>query len=160
MKHSFRAFFLFSLCLALLCMPALLGTVWATEQGSEPAPPSVVQLDALADQYGEVTFNHEMHTYIAKGCGDCHHQHNTTLSKSCLSCHDLDASVFRQSAVTEFIACRNCHGDYSPAMPSMPGLKVAYHKKCFGCHVGIGELGESPKACAKTCHAPRTVTAR
>jgi len=153
MKHPFRAFLLLTLSLALIGMTALLGTVRAAEQSPASAPPSMIQLDALVAQFGAVAFNHEMHTYIAEGCGDCHHEHNTKLSHSCRTCHDLDASVFKQSAVTVFTACRNCHGTYSPDMPSMPGLKVAYHKKCFGCHVGIGELGQSPKACTETCHA-------
>jgi hypothetical protein len=37
----------------------------------------------------------------------------------------------------------------------MPALKVAFHKKCFECHVGMGELGSSPRGCVQTCHTKK-----
>ncbi len=37
----------------------------------------------------------------------------------------------------------------------MPGLKTAYHKQCFSCHRGMGNIGTDPKGCAEICHAKR-----
>jgi hypothetical protein len=37
----------------------------------------------------------------------------------------------------------------------MPGLKVAYHQKCFQCHWGMADVGVSPQSCTVMCHDKR-----
>jgi len=47
--------------------------------------------------------------------------------------------------------CRACHGEASQAKTDKPGLKVAYHRQCIGCHqrMGIDKLG------CTDCHAEK-----
>ncbi len=153
MKHTVRNCLVFLLLLQLACVPLLLLKSNASAEGGNA--PASVMLDALVDQYEPVNFNHEMHTYIADSCGKCHHVHDPERTRACNSCHALDADAFRGAVQNSFMACRTCHSGYDPDNPGMPALKVAYHKQCFGCHVGIAELGESPKSCAQMCHARR-----
>ncbi|HEX9021497.1 MAG TPA: cytochrome c3 family protein [Nitrospirota bacterium] len=145
-----------SLCCILFSLPAI------AEEGS-PSPaaargrkgPGLVKLDTLADIYRPVLFNHEKHTAIAGDCGICHHQHGKNASLPCHECHSLKASAFKSSATGSFMACKNCHGALDPAVPQMPGLKVAYHRQCFQCHRGMNDVGVSPKGCTQTCHDKR-----
>lgn len=115
--------------------------------------PGAITIKHIQDRYGPVVFDHAMHEAIAEGCGTCHHSHNDKNNSTCRECHALAADAFKASASHGFMACSACHSDYSPDMPEMPGLKVAFHKKCFQCHVGIGELGSSPAGCVQTCHS-------
>jgi len=117
--------------------------------------PDTIVIKYLKKQYGPVVFNHTMHAAIAGSCGKCHHQHNDKARSTCNECHALNGDTFKASVKQSFTACSACHTEYSPEMPEMPGLKVALHKKCFECHVGIGELGSSPRGCVKTCHAKK-----
>ena len=122
--------------------------------GSTVAP-GTVKLDSLVDKYEPVLFNHEKHIGIAGDCGKCHHQHGNNASSPCHECHRIAASSFRGSVTGSFMACKNCHGVYDPASPGMPGLKVAYHRQCFQCHLGMADVGVDPKACAAMCHDKR-----
>ncbi|MCK9419081.1 MAG: cytochrome c family protein [Nitrospirae bacterium] len=145
---------LFSAACATLVAAGMIATMTvspARVEGKEM--PGTIVIKKLKSQYGAVTFNHEMHASIAGNCGTCHHQHNDKMRATCTECHALSAGAFKSSVKQGFAACSSCHSDYSPEMPEMPGLKVALHKKCFQCHVGIGDLGSSPGACVKTCHA-------
>jgi len=114
--------------------------------------PGTITLDSLKNQYSPVTFDHSMHAALAEKCGKCHHQHNDKNVSSCKECHTIDEASFKASAKQGFLPCSGCHSDYSPDSPEIPGLKVALHKKCFQCHLGIGELGNSPRGCSQTCH--------
>jgi hypothetical protein len=116
--------------------------------------PGVIILDHVQKQYRPVRFDHAMHAGLAESCGKCHHQHNDKTISACKECHTLNPDTFRSSA-KGFLPCSECHSDYSPDAPAMPGLKVALHKKCFQCHIGIGELGSSPRGCAETCHTKK-----
>ena len=137
------AVFIFLLLLAVTAGPA----------GSEGVDiPDTIIIKYIQDKYGPVTFDHMMHHDIAESCGECHHIHNEEVNSMCSDCHSLDSDAFKSSVNTGFPPCSGCHMDYSPEEPEMPGLKVALHKKCFGCHVGMGELGYSPAGCVKTCH--------
>jgi hypothetical protein len=139
----------------LIALPAA-----SPARGEGKAMPDTIVIKYLKNQYGPVTFPHAMHAALAGNCGKCHHQHNDKVSASCRECHALKAGVFVASAKHGFAACSSCHSEASPEMPEMPGLKTALHKKCFECHVGIGELGASPGGCVKTCHAKRISSAR
>jgi hypothetical protein len=115
--------------------------------------PGTIIIKYVQKQYAPVTFDHALHTTLAGSCGKCHHMHNEEMNSTCSGCHSLNANQFKVSANRGFPPCRACHKEFSPKAPNMPGLKVALHKKCFECHVGIGELGASPEGCVKTCHA-------
>jgi hypothetical protein len=153
-RYTVKTLF-FTACAALMFMGslALLMAAPAGVDGKEM--PGTIVIKNLTKQYRPVTFDHAMHTAIAGTCGTCHHQHDDKARSTCSECHALNADSFKASVKQSFSACSSCHADPSPEMPEMPGLKVALHKKCFQCHVGIGELGSSPKGCVKTCHARR-----
>lgn len=125
---------------------------------SDTGGPSVVMLDSLVDEYEAVRFDHGTHAaYFSGGCWDCHHQHVNYKDQPCSGCHAIDTAEFKRTVTSSFISCRSCHGDYDPATPSMPGLKVAYHKQCFECHRGMGNVGKSPAGCTEQCHARREI---
>jgi hypothetical protein len=50
--------------------------------------------------------------------------------------------------------CRSCHGAAADATTDKPGLKVAYHRQCVGCHQKMG----IPQQGCTDCHAAREVT--
>ncbi|MEJ2684188.1 MAG: cytochrome c3 family protein [Candidatus Sulfobium sp.] len=120
--------------------------------GSAVKAPTTATLDSLSEKYEPVLFDHAKHAGLAGNCGTCHHRHANFGALPCKECHALDPSVFRDSAVGNFMACRNCHGPYDPSNPAMPGLKTAYHQQCFQCHRGMGDVGISPSGCTKMCH--------
>ncbi len=119
------------------------------------AQPGVVVLDSLSDQYDAVTFDHEMHVMAAEECAQCHHQHGSRVTRACGDCHTLNSEVFKRTVVHTFMPCKDCHGQYNPDTPQMPGLKGAYHRTCFECHRGMGQLGLDPTGCTEMCHAKR-----
>ncbi len=114
--------------------------------------PGVRVLSSLVDQYGPVTFDHAKHVSLAGKCDVCHH-HANGAAATCAQCHNLSPAVFRKSVVSSFLPCSSCHSAPDPGNPSMPGLKVAYHQKCFACHRGMGDVGLAPKGCTELCHA-------
>lgn len=121
---------------------------------SNVSGPGNVVLGSLEDKYEPVKFDHGMHTaYFAKGCGDCHHEHGGNDSQPCKGCHSLSADDFKGAVVQGFLSCDSCHGKLDPSTPGIPSLKVAYHKQCFKCHRGMGNVGKSPSGCTEQCHA-------
>lgn len=118
--------------------------------------PGIRTLGSIADQYTPVKFDHSKHVMIAGSCAACHHQHQDSKKLNCTDCHAIAPSVFKNSVTNSFLACSACHGAYDPANPSVPGLKVAYHKQCFQCHRGMGNIGMDPKGCTEICHAKKT----
>jgi hypothetical protein len=123
--------------------------------GTMQKTPTTATLDSLSDKYNPVIFDHAKHTALAGNCGTCHHEHGDFGALPCKECHALDPSVFRNSVVNNFMACKNCHGSYDPSNPRMPGLKTAYHQQCFKCHRGMGDVGISPAGCTTMCHGKR-----
>ncbi len=132
--------------LMLLMLQGWFGPADGTEM------PGTIIIDSLKDKYGPVTFDHTMHAGLAESCGRCHHQHSEKMVAVCKECHSIEPAAFKASAKQGFLPCGACHNEYSPDAPDMPGLKVALHKKCFQCHVGIGKLGASPAGCTESCH--------
>ncbi|NOY65502.1 MAG: cytochrome c3 family protein [Nitrospirae bacterium] len=114
--------------------------------------PEITVLDSISNIYEPVRFDHATHSMIAERCVVCHHEHPSN-ADLCKNCHGLDDSIFKKSLSSTFMNCDNCHGKYDPSNPGMPGLKVAYHRKCFQCHKGMGMIGEDPKGCTQICHA-------
>jgi hypothetical protein len=135
--------FAFLLLLALMAGPA-------SSEGVEM--PDTIIIKYIQKEYSPVTFDHAMHADMADSCGVCHHIHDMRINTTCSNCHLLDSDAFKSSANHGFPPCSGCHMDYSLDEPGMPGLKVALHRKCFGCHVGMGELGSSPSGCVEMCH--------
>lgn len=115
--------------------------------------PKVIVLDKIKGSYSPVTFDHAKHASIAGKCGVCHHTHTAKTYEYCNQCHQMSSELFKASAKHSFVPCSDCHKDYSLQNPAVVTLKVAYHKKCFSCHRGIGELGKSPQGCNSTCHS-------
>jgi hypothetical protein len=143
------------LFVGILCMAYL----WAGEGASHAASPdarlpSVRVLGTLSDRYEPVTFDHAKHVSMADKCDACHH-HGNGAASTCSQCHNLSPSAFKNSVVNSFLPCSSCHADPDPGNPVMPGLKVAYHKKCFECHRGMNNVGLDPKGCTELCHAKK-----
>ena len=120
----------------------------------ETRQPGVRVLGSLSDKYTAVTFDHSKHVTIAGTCAACHHHGNGNTS-SCKECHALSPAAFKSSLINSFMPCSNCHGAYDRENAAMPGLQVAYHKKCFECHRGMGDVGSNPKGCTELCHAQK-----
>jgi hypothetical protein len=122
--------------------------------GAVKADSGLVKLDSLEDQYEAVQFDHAKHISMTDNCAACHHEHagNRML---CMECHTVSESTFQNSVARSFMACKNCHGSVDRDNPGMPGLKVAYHRVCFDCHRGMGNVGVEPRGCAELCHAKK-----
>ncbi|HWR58692.1 MAG TPA: cytochrome c3 family protein [Thermodesulfovibrionales bacterium] len=144
MKKTVFLIFALSVCLFFAA---------SVSSGNPAKNPDVITLDSLSDKYEAVVFTHERHASMAGNCGTCHHEHGSSGALPCKACHSLTPSAFKNSVTRGFIACKNCHSDFSPAEPKLPGLKVAYHGKCFKCHRGISNVGIDPKGCAELCHS-------
>jgi hypothetical protein len=128
-----------------LCMLAL--PVVSLAAANVAKSPEMVTLGTLAKSYPPVVFTHAKHAGMAANCGACHHHHTNS---NCKDCHSLNASAVSSN----FPACKNCHAGRDRSSPGMPGLEVAYHRTCFECHRGMGNLGVDPKGCNEVCHAP------
>lgn len=114
--------------------------------------PRKIIIKYIQKDYGPVKFDHAAHVLLASGCGQCHHMHNDKQNATCKECHAINSANFKSSVKEGFLPCSACHTENSVDSPGVPGLKVALHKKCFECHIGMGELGVSPQGCTKTCH--------
>lgn len=119
--------------------------------------PGTRMLSSISEKYNPVKFDHQKHVALAGNCAACHHHPKE--ASSCKECHGVTPASFKGSVVNSFIACSNCHSSADRDNPAMPGLKVAYHKKCFECHRGMGDIGSDPKGCTEICHAKKSKTA-
>lgn len=123
--------------------------------GNAAQKPAIIKLGSMADKYEAVRFDHEKHTLLAGNCGMCHHEHGNSGALPCKDCHSVTPSAFKSSVTRNFMACKNCHAAYNPLAPNIPGLKSAYHRACFQCHRGMGNVGLDPKGCAEMCHTKK-----
>ena len=137
-----------------LCLAFAVHFVAEDGQAASSQSPGVRVLKTMSSTYSPVTFDHRKHVALANNCAACHH-HGTGDPSSCKSCHRLSPSVFTSSVVQNFMPCSNCHTANDRENPTMPGLKVAYHKKCFECHRGIGDIGSNPQGCTVMCHTKK-----
>lgn len=136
--------------IAMVC--ALCITLIAALYAAINADSGLFSLDSLMDQYEAVEFDHSNHMEMADGCSTCHHEHGSNNSR-CSDCHSVSESMFKSSVVNSFAACKDCHDEPDPDNPGMPGLKVAYHRVCFNCHIEMSDIGMDPKGCTDMCHA-------
>jgi len=125
----------------------------AAQLGVAAEAPGVRVLDSLKDAYTPVKFDHPKHVSLAGDCAACHHEHSIAEGLPCKQCHNLSPETFKKSVTHSFMACKNCHGSFDRDNAAMPGLKTAYHKQCFKCHRGMGDLGTGPQGCTEICHA-------
>lgn len=120
---------------------------------------SIFKLDSISNRYGAVLFDHEKHKLMTD-CSTCHHQHGTGSAAKidCRNCHRMNDKEFRRVLdFSSFTSCRNCHPPISSSesgILNMPGLKAAYHRKCFNCHDVVG----NPMNCTKSCHKERRIS--
>lgn len=144
------------ICLtSLLVLAALTISMSASGSGaSSSGDIGLRTLDSIVDKYGPVKFDHTLHTNIAENCWQCHHEHSKTAA-SCRDCHAIKPEDFKRALNATFMPCRNCHTDYDPSVPNMPGLKAAYHRQCLQCHRGMNNVGVEPKGCTNQCHERR-----
>jgi hypothetical protein len=150
-RHAMKSagILVWAVLMSLVLLAVLTGLLASVEGISAP---ETITINYIQKKYGPVLFDHSMHTTVSEGCGKCHHMHNDKANATCRECHSLNPAQFKASAKQGFLPCSGCHTDFSPKTPGVPSLKVALHKKCFECHVGIGDLGSSPSGCVKTCH--------
>jgi len=152
-----RVCIVFGLCLGILFGAYLCGGGEPSQAASSPPAarlPGVCMLSSISDMYELVTFDHAQHVSIAGKCDACHH-HGNGAASTCQQCHNLNPSVFKNSVVQNFLPCSSCHSAPDPGKPTMPSLKVAYHKTCFECHRGMSDVGLEPKGCTELCHAKK-----
>ncbi len=136
----------------VLCVAPVSFFLLTPATGAGTALPGTITINTVQKKFGPVDFDHAKHAALAEGCGQCHHTHNDKMNASCKECHAIDAAHFKRSVKQQFLPCSGCHTEASAQSPELPGLKVALHKKCFTCHIGMGELGTSPKGCTQICH--------
>jgi len=151
-----RACIVLGLCLGILFAANLYAGKESSQSASSPAVrlPGIRVLSNISDMYEPVTFDHAKHVVIAVKCDTCHH-HGNGAASTCQQCHNLNPSVFKNSVVHNFLPCSSCHSAPDPGNPAMPGLKVAYHQRCFKCHLGMSDVGLDPKGCTELCHAKK-----
>lgn len=145
MRKKFSASIVIA-CLCILAAPLI---------GAAADAPGKRVLGSLEDRYNPVTFDHPKHVAIAGNCAACHHEHAMGNGLPCKQCHTLTPATFRNSTSRSFFACKSCHNEFDRDNPGMPGLKTAYHRQCFTCHRGMGNIGTDPRGCTELCHARR-----
>ncbi|KAF0183235.1 MAG: hypothetical protein FD164_793 [Nitrospirae bacterium] len=139
----------------VLCIAPVSFFLITSATGTGTALPGMITINAVQNKFGPVQFDHAKHAALAEGCGQCHHMHNDKANATCKECHALSAAHFKNSVKQQFLPCSGCHTETSATAPELPGLKVALHKKCFTCHVGMGDLGASPRGCTQICHTQK-----
>ena len=101
----------------------------AYEASKLPHAKIVGKLDEIVR---ESTLAGRFHTDTATLCSGCHHH---------------------SPVGTRPPPCRACHSGEADATRDMPGLKVAYHRQCIGCHIAMN----IQKQGCTDCHAAREV---
>ena len=115
---------------------------------SEDYPETVV-IDLLVDRYEASILPHAKIVYaLATGTAEStlansFHDGSATL---CSGCHHHTPIGVRPPP------CRSCHAATADATMDRPGLKVAYHRQCVGCHMDM----KVDKVGCTDCHAVRT----
>jgi hypothetical protein len=112
--------------------------------------PETVVINGLVDRYEESKLPHakivgKLHEIVrASTLAGRFHGDIDTL---CNGCHH------HSPAGTRPPPCRSCHSETADASRDKPGLKVAYHRQCMGCHI---DMGIRQQGCTD-CHASKEV---
>lgn len=133
----------------------LLCCAFAVNCSAMDAPESIT-IDALAQYYEPVEFDHAMHVDVAEDCSVCHH-HTTgtgTTDLYCGKCHGQFEELVK-------VSCADCHSAEPFSAESihrqsqedlyhidMNSLVGAYHQNCLGCHKEM----DGPTGC-QDCHS-------
>lgn len=134
--------------LADLPPPAVAGTELAVLPPASDDFPETVDITMLVDRYEAAKMPHrkivERLDREARESGLAVHFHSD-VDRLCAGCHHHTPVGARPPT------CRSCHGSAAQAGRDMPGLSVAYHRQCVGCHqqMRIEKLG------CTDCHAER-----
>ncbi len=103
--------------------------------------------DQLANRFGPVPWNHELHARQAvRNCQICHHKSKAGTSdpQACSECHtkpDVSDSIFAVAPLRGEV--KVVPGEKKPKP-----RRVAFHKSCQGCHKAVGK---GPTSC-RDCH--------
>ncbi len=109
--------------------------------------PETVEINTLVDRYEASKLPHAKivaRLDAAVRASDLASRFHQDVETLCAGCHH------HSPAETRPPPCRACHGE-AAATRDMPGLKVAYHRQCMGCHA---EMGIKAQKCTD-CHAER-----
>jgi hypothetical protein len=112
--------------------------------------PETVVIDGMVDRYEASTLPHakivvKLDEIVreSKLAGRFHGDTETL----CSGCHHHSPIGTRPPP------CRACHADAAEPTRDRPGLKVAYHRQCVGCHIAM----DLPKQGCTDCHAERSL---
>jgi hypothetical protein len=112
--------------------------------------PETVVIDALVSEYEASVLPHAKIVRALdapvrdSSLASRFHGDSATL---CSGCHHHSPVGVRPPA------CRSCHSESADPISDRPGLKVAYHRQCVGCHV---EMAVKQQGCTD-CHALKEV---
>jgi hypothetical protein len=112
--------------------------------------PETVVIDVLSADYMASTMPHQkIVARLDKGIRESRLASvlHGDLATSCSGCHHHSPPAERPPR------CRACHGEVAQATSDRPGLKVAYHRQCIGCHQ---RMGIEKQGCTD-CHEVREV---
>lgn len=116
---------------------------------SDDFPESIV-MDRMVDLYEASTLPHSK--IVAKLDATVREsplagRFHATSGTLCAGCHHHSPVGTRPPP------CRSCHGETADEITDRPGLRVAYHRRCVGCHIEMG----IPKQGCTDCHAVKEV---
>ncbi len=109
--------------------------------------PETVEIAVLVDRYQSSKLPHAKivaRLDAAVRASDLAGRFHQNVETLCAGCHHHSPAGIRPPP------CRACHAE-AAATRDMPGLKVAYHRQCMGCHA---EMGIKAQSCTD-CHAER-----
>ena len=134
---------------ALQVAPVLAEVRLAALPAVSDAYPETVVIDGLVDRYEASKLPHAkivatLDDYVrsSKLAGRFHGDTETL----CSGCHHHSPVGTRPPP------CRACHAAEADPTRDRPGLKVAYHRQCVGCHKAMG----LPQQGCTDCHAQRS----
>jgi hypothetical protein len=134
--------------------PLRAGSPQVAELTELPAPsddlPENVKIDVLANTYEASLMPHlkilaRLDAPIRSS--KLARQFHGTVETMCAGCHHHSPAGERPPR------CAACHGPTAAATLDKPGLKVAYHRQCIGCHIA---MNIEKQGCAD-CHASKEV---
>jgi hypothetical protein len=110
--------------------------------------PEMVVIDGMVDRYEASTLPHskivaKLDEYVRSSKLARRFHGDTDIL--CSGCHHYSPVGSRPPP------CRACHAETADPTRDRPGLKVAYHRQCIGCHIAM----DLPQQGCTDCHAER-----
>jgi hypothetical protein len=111
--------------------------------------PETVVIDGMVDRYEASTLPHskivaKLDEYVRSSKLARRFHGDTDIL--CSGCHHYSPVGTRPPP------CRSCHAETADPTRDRPGLKVAYHRQCVGCHIAM----DLPQQGCTDCHAERS----